>query len=65
VPLFQRRLGASAKVKEMARSLRTKGELLDGYADLLRDMNRCKPAAETFDLLSSCSENSPGWGERW
>jgi hypothetical protein len=49
VPLFQRWLVAAAKVKELARSLRSGGETVNAYDDLLRAMNRSKPVAESFD----------------
>ncbi len=51
VPLFQRWLSAAGKVKEMARHLRSAGETISGYDDLLRTMNRSKPVAERFDYF--------------
>ena len=52
VPLFQRWLGAAGKVKEMARSLRSTGETIGGYDDLLRAMNRSKRVAESLDYFA-------------
>lgn len=49
VPLFRRWLDSARKVKEFARSLRSAGQLIEGYDDLLRAMNRSKPVAESFD----------------
>jgi hypothetical protein len=49
VPLFQRWLSAANKVKELARTLRSTGESVSGYDELLRAMNRSKPVAESFE----------------
>jgi hypothetical protein len=49
VPLFQRWLNAARKVKLLAKELRSAGQSVAGYDDLLRAMNRSKPVAERFD----------------
>ncbi|HEY2586599.1 MAG TPA: hypothetical protein VGI81_12620 [Tepidisphaeraceae bacterium] len=62
VPLFQRWLAAAGKVKELARTLRNTGAMINGYDDLLRAMNRSKPIAESFEHFVELNRRLAGDG---
>lgn len=60
LPLFQRWLRAAGKVKDLARNLRSRGEIVNGYDDLLRAMNRSKPVAESFQYFVDLNTSLAG-----
>ena len=63
VPLFRRWLHAARGIVAAARDLRTEGQEVGGLDDLLRAMNRAKPAAEDFDYILGLNQRVGRAGE--
>lgn len=51
VPLFRRWLSAARRILQSAGELRSQGQRVHGLDELLRAINRAKPAADDFDQV--------------